>query len=92
MGTTPTTLSKEEILSNCLLSQINNIHTENNYVYEAMDVFSKQECIAFAEWIKGSEYQPEFIAAFLPNEWKHEKTGEHITTEQLHQLYIQSKQ
>ncbi len=54
-----------------------------------LDAARKDEAVAFAEWIKNSEYQSVFISVFIENEWKNEETREHKTTSELYTIFKQ---
>ena len=86
-STEPKALSKEEILGN---NDIGSGSLYFNRAMEAMDDFSKQECIAFAEWI-ADPVNP-FIA--LENNRWCQSCGNSTTwsTGQLYELFIQSQQ
>lgn len=65
---------------------------------EAMDEYAKQEAIGFLEWVNTHEKRYYFLYANEddPNDaniiWRNREDKSEITSEQLYQLYLQSKQ
>lgn len=83
-------LSKEEILLGCVGLQPNRF--PENLVFEAMDMFAKQEAIAFNKWMNISYVESGFDTDRTVY-YSHVsfESEEKYTTEQLYELYIQSK-
>jgi len=92
---------KEEILNDSLnLSEIEFLGDNLGNVYKAMDIYSKQQAIAFAEWIKDNYYTRNLNSD--DDRWykyfSHREDllsgvviqsgiSEYFTTDQLYQLY-----
>lgn len=78
-------MSKEQILINNVVPECN-----NPGVHKSMDYFSKQQCIAFAEWILKTGWEKLFsdenmwLNNELNNNWR-----QPLTSEQLYNLFLE---
>lgn len=90
-------MTKEEIIEqHCFVEYDDNIksdvvHSNAINIYTAMEEYSKQESIAFAEWCTQNYEDKNGMTETLAD-WESFLTREHFTTEQLYNLYLQSKQ
>jgi len=77
-------LTKDEILEQADVVWCPEVEIQRSDVHEAMDIYAKQECIAFAEWCENSYHKKTKI-------WTGTEWVENYTTKQLYSLYQQSK-
>jgi hypothetical protein len=82
---------KEEILNDSLnLSEIEFLGDNLGNVYKAMDIYSKQQAIAFAEWTQKNYFEQDDDGFWY--KWMlRSKEEQTYTTEQLYQLFLQSQ-
>jgi len=79
---------KEEILNDSLnLSEIEFLGDNLGNVYKAMDIYSKQQAIAFAKYILLMDIEYDFGEEM----WWNNKNTNWLTDEQLYELFLQSK-
>jgi len=80
-------LTKDEILEQADVVWCPEVEIQRSDVHEAMDIYAKQECIAFAEWVvKEQGYRN-----IGGDDWENDSDIEVIrTTEQLYELHLLS--
>lgn len=97
-------MSKEIILQDCHKAKVLNwdkVFVQNPTIiesaYEAMDIHAQNTAIEFAEWLSHNCYDKASAAAYYSwdikeNEWLISQDGMCVkTTEQLYELFLQSK-
>lgn len=86
-------LSKEETINQFIDEAENDAScwTEET-IYKAMDTYAKQECIAFAEWIKDEYEWCGKWNCWIPKGSAFVIEEERLNSEQLFHIYQQSKQ
>lgn len=85
-------MTKEEILINGKMDKrlLTYAPESLNHIYCSMDAFSRQQSIAFSEWVDEQGYQCILHTDENVKIWQKEN-GKSSTTDELYTLFLQSK-